>query len=148
MTDSLGSPMILTNGKPEHGDLGFDDNGDEVYAMLTWEVISYFRLRDGAHFNLTISDDNNPIGYGHLSCRNSNRPGWCYFSSYEKARIGAARISATASMVEHWGFHRSSADNYGSQPKGTSSRSGSSFLYTSDWYSRGEANDYMTTCEK
>jgi len=143
----LTNPLLLTN-EAEHGDFGFDDNGDEVYVMQLWDVIYYYRLKDGQRVDLSVSNEGNTIGWGHLTCRNSQRPGWCYFSSSKASRVGAVKISATESVMEFWGFHRSNYDNYDTQPKGTASRSGDKYLFISDWYGRGETNDYMFTCQK
>lgn len=139
------NPLPL--GSPAHGDFGVDDNGDEIYAMIHWDHIYYYRLHDGAYVELSISDNSNPIGHGHLSCRNSARPGWCYFSAYHERRLGAVKMSATNSEVEFWGFHRSNSLEYAATPKASSSRLGDKIIFTSQWYGRGETVDYTMDCQ-
>lgn len=130
-------------GSPGHGDFGFDVSGDEVYVMIRWDVIWYVRLRDGHRVELSISDSDNPIGHGHISCRNLDRPGWCYFSAEKDSRLGAVRISESESAVEHWGFHRSSINSYAAQPKASVSRSGKQLIYSSDWFGGEDLADYV-----
>lgn len=138
---SLGFQRYL--GTPSHGDFGYDDQGNEVYAMIRYRKISYTRLSDGAFFELGVSDENSPIGHGHLSCRNSLRPGWCYFSSLEGPWMGAVLLSQEARKIEHWGYHRSNTYFYQSSPKAVPSRSGDQLLFTSNWNGFGEINDYI-----
>jgi len=129
-------------GSRRHGDFGIDDQGRDVYAMIRHSYIFYVRLVDGERFILPISDDDNPIGSGHLSCRNLNRPGWCYYSAYKDTRLGSVKISDSDSTVQEWGFHRSSSDEYVSQPHVTPSPSGTKILFASDWYGRDEISSY------
>ena len=156
MTD----PVKLTDDRA-HGDFGIDADGDEVYVMIDWEYVFYVRLEDGARVNLQVTKDGGAsAGHGHLSCRNLDRPGWCYISSYDQGRAGAVRIGIANpepvgetyggrslyegfSEYQPWGYHRSSLDGYASTPKGTASPSGTSMIITSDWYGRGEINDYV-----
>lgn len=142
----------------EHGDLGFDENGDDVYVMIAWDYIYYIRIKDGRQVNLGISDNKNTIGFGHISCRATQRPGWCYFSANDEHRLGAVRIAQDgntpytdtrdrtvypgASQVEIWGYHRTSAATYDAQAKASVSPSGRRLVYTSDWYGNGEINSY------
>lgn len=130
-------------GTPSHGDFGYDDQGNEVYAMIRYRKISYTRLSDGAFFELGVSDENSPIGHGHLSCRNSLRPGWCYFSSLEGSWMGSVLLSQEERKIEHWGYHRSNTYFYQSSPKAVPSRTGDQLLFTSNWKGFGEINDYI-----
>ncbi len=156
---NLQNGTIITEHR-SHGDIGVDVNGDDVLVMISWDYISYVRLNDGKRVNLAVSNNVAPIaGHGHISCRNINRPGWCYFSSYDSSRVGAVKIGMAAGeptytdndglnvveglgVVEHWGFHRSSFSEYNSQPRASASPSGQKLVITSDWYGRGEINDY------
>ncbi len=156
---NLQNGTIITEHR-SHGDIGVDVNGDDVLVMISWDYISYVRLNDGKRVNLAVSNNVAPIaGHGHISCRNINRPGWCYFSSYDSSRVGAVKIGMAAGeptytdndglnvveglgVVEHWGFHRSSFSEYNSQPRASASPSGQKLVMTSDWYGRGEINDY------
>jgi len=156
---TFNEPYVLTTER-NHGDFGKDSNGDEVYVMIGGEVISYVRLRDGLRINLGVAGPESVfIGYGHVSCRNIHRPGWCYFSSERNGTVGAVQIGQQKnagilpidngtvplglSVLEHWGFHRSTSASYEAQPKVVASPSGRQILYTSDWLGIGEINDYV-----
>jgi len=63
-----------------HGDLGVDQNGDEVYVQFEFGAdngIWIYRLKDG--YNIRLLPDK--YNGGHVSCRNYNRKGWCYVST-------------------------------------------------------------------
>lgn len=114
-----------------HGDLGVDENGDDVYVMIAWDKISYVRLKDGKRVSLSITDR---AGDGHVSCRAYKRPGWCYFSSKDQfQRLAAVKISEHDSVVEVWGFSKATSSSYLTQPKVSVSPSGTKLVYTSDW---------------
>lgn len=141
------SNRFVLADETEHGDFGVDENGDEVYAMLRWDIIFYVRLKDGSRVDMTVSSSGNSIGNGHISCRNAvGRPGWCYVTSYNKSRIMAIKISENAPAAELWGYHRSGIENYYSTPKGSASRNGDKIIFTSHWYNQGEINDYLMEC--
>lgn len=154
----FGSRHKLTDDR-NHGDFGMDANGDDVYVMISWDVMSYIRIRDGARVTLGFSSSSNGVGHGHVSCRNIDRPGWCYFSA-GRYRVGAVRLGIADSNPigshyggqplyrgvaewEPWGYHRSSWSNYSVQPKASASWSGTKVIITSDWYGKGEVNDYV-----
>lgn len=130
-------------GEPNHGDLGFDDQGNEVYVMVGKETVRYVRLDNGVQYVLPIGNSSTPIGYGHISCRNRFRPGWCYFSSSETNWLGAVKISETDSAVEHWGYHRSTGSSYSAIAKASVDRFGTQLIFSSDWFGRSEINDYI-----
>ncbi len=155
---TFGQQYKLTDDR-HHGDFGTDENGDDVYVMISWDVMSYIRIRDGARVTLGASNKNNGIGHGHVSCRNIDRPGWCYFSA-GRYRIGSIRLGISdpkptgthyngqpryrgVAQWEPWGYHRSSWRDYAVQPKASVSWSGTKMIVTSDWYGKGEVNDYV-----
>jgi len=155
---------ILTD-KRHHGDMGVDNNGDDVYVMINWDYISYIRLKDGARVRLGVSNATSVLaGHGHISCRATQRPGWCYVSSYEESRVGAFRLGIEnetpigttfnglplfqgVAEFELWGYHRSSGSSYDVQAKASVSPSGRKIVVTSDIYGRGEINDYVLAIE-
>lgn len=154
------NPFKLTDDR-HHGDMGVDDNGDDVFVMISWDYISYIRLSDGALVRLGVTDPKGPIaGHGHISCRAHQRPGWCYLTSNEEGHVGSVKIGIAennpigstynglpifqgVSEFELWGFHRSSGSSYDAQAKGSVSPSGTKVVITSDFYGRGEINDYV-----
>jgi len=142
-----------------HGDLGIDVNGDDVFVMIGEYQVSYIRLYDGLKVNLPVSDADNPIGQGHVSCRNIFRPGWCYISTYLGTRVAAIRIAWDGSGDEYidydgqparlgvsefepWGFHRSTSTSYAALAKASASPSGTRVIFSSDWYGRGNISAY------
>ena len=158
----------------EHGDVGVDLNGDDIYAMIGWEHLMILRVSDGhksvvtpfgPHDLVRFADDGFLLGYGHLSCRNVLRPGWCYFSSSNTKILGAfaiARESGNKAKVnlfgevynhgirafEYWGKHNSSETTYDAQTKISVSPSGNKIIVTSDWNNQHEINDYLIEIRK
>jgi len=159
---NLKHPKLLTTNV-NHGDLGIDDLGNDVFVMINWRHIYYYRLSDGVRVTL---DDRKlgDIGGGHISCRSIKRPGWCYFSttSQNKPYIGAVKIGVPSeneskiindhfgeksrqgyTQYEHWGFTRTSVtDEYIRQAKATVSQTGLKVLYISDWYGQEQPSVY------
>jgi len=133
----------LALGRPAHGDFGSDQSGNEVYVMIDSDRFYYFNLESGIEEVVQLHPENYPIGHGHLSCRNTFRPGWCYFSSNSSGRVGAIRIDPNKPEVEAWGYHYSSAASYSRLPKATVNRSGTQVLVTSDWFGQGHTSDYI-----
>jgi len=136
----------LTIGS-NHGDFAYDENGDDVYVMVAWDYYYYLRLRDGVLTNLGFT---NRAGDGHVSCRAYDRPGWCYFSSRDShQRLGAFKIGSLnereteaqqgvlryrgISVVELWGFSKSSHSTYENQAKVSVSPSGKKMIFSSNW---------------
>ena len=156
----LGSPMILLDGKSEHGDFAVNADGDEVYVMLGASDIWYLRLADGLTVSLGKKGRLDALGYGHLSCRAVQRPGWCYLSLAGHKLLGAIRLGtpkptdsvdrlprqpsgADNVIVEIWGYHRSSEKNYTAQAKASVSPSGRTIIFTSDWNGQHPVDDYI-----
>ena len=161
---NLDTPVLLST-YVEHGDLGVDEQGDDVYVMIGREYLTYVRLHDGQKVIIELGGllgkwrSWNP-GFGHVSCRNIHRPGWCYISTKKRKVVGAVRIgypqpefrSANAECesvirgyraLELWGFHHSTDENYNAQAKASVSPSGTKIIVTSDWGGKGEINDYV-----
>ncbi len=156
----LGSPMILLDGKSEHGDFAVNADGDEVYVMLDKSDIRYLRLADGLAVSLGKKGRLAALGFGHISCRAVQRPGWCYFSTSEHKLLGAIRLGtpkptgfptrltrqpsgADGVIVEIWGYHRSSEKDYADYAKASVSPSGRSILFTSNWNGEHLDDDYI-----
>lgn len=164
----LENPTLLST-YVEHGDLGVDNDGQDVYVMIGREYLTYLRLHDGQKFRIELGGllgkwrSWNP-GFGHVSCRNIHRPGWCYVSTKNRKMVGAVRIGyprpefrSTNSQgesvirgyraLEIWGYHHSSEDSYHAQAKASVSPSGTKIIVTSDWLGKGEINDYVIALE-
>ena len=129
----LTKSKVLTNDR-NHGDLGIDKNGEDVFVMINRVRLSYIVISTGERVELGIANRSNPVGHGHVSCRNIHRPGWCFLSSYDGA-FGAFRLddSDGSDAFEQWGHHYSSSNSYDAQPKASASPSGRQAIFTTDW---------------
>lgn len=158
--ESLEHPEVLLRDAIPHGDLGVDDEGADVFVMIDWSVYRYVRIEDGRQVTLDIAGGSDAIGYGHVSCRNIDRPGWCYVSNYGGGGIGAIRVGERQGRLaqllgrlpghapgygayERWGHHASSLTDYRSQPKVSASPSGQRIVFTSDMDGELPASDFV-----
>src|SRR5690606_20068098 len=72
------------SNRTEHGDLGYDQQGNEVFVAydgVSGYSLSYIRLDNGAKqglFPFTGNAGDRGLWGGHISCRNIDRPGWAY----------------------------------------------------------------------
>jgi len=108
-----------------HGDLGFDTDGNEVFVQFIGSVGVYsFNLDNPAELGKELL--HSPYGGGHISCRNTKRPGWCYITTVgtNYKRVFALKLDGTGDEnVQNFsqshinaGFH----DTYGGPtPDGT-----------------------------
>lgn len=127
-----------------HGDLGYDQSGNEVFVSFSEGLypnatVHARRLDTGT---TTILIPNSPgFRSGHVSCRNTSRPGWCYLSNYgtDTNQIGydevfAIKIQSGTPVVQRFGhsFHTGGIE-YEAQPHGVPNRDGSKILFASDW---------------
>ena len=77
-----------------HGDMGLAQNGYEVYVQYEFGAergVWVYRLSDGFRHRLLPDKYNG----GHVSCRNYQRPGWCYLSTKQETHreVFALRIN-------------------------------------------------------
>lgn len=120
-----------------HGDLGYDTNGHEVFVQFISGLGVYsFNLDNPQELGKELL--HSPYGGGHISCRNTERKGWCYITANTDSNgnglkdIFALKIDGTGDEnVEHFsqshintGFH----DTYG----GTSP-DGTKVIFNSHW---------------
>lgn len=156
---NLQNPLLLTMDR-NHGDLGIDANGRDVFVMLDWYRVSYIDLESNERIRLSIANKTRFPGHGHISCRNIQRPGWCFLSGDETGALGAFYLRKNESILgkarsilldgavsgvgvyEPWGFHYSKADSYQTQPQVSASPSGRQLIFTSDW-GQGGTVDYV-----
>ena len=126
----------------EHGDSGYTAAGEEAwvsYSPSKQRTIGAYPLAGGPP--ITVIDADPGTWGGHVSCRNLQRPGWCYISDdgasarwwrgYDQvwaqqiAPDGVAQVFAH----EHHGFDTA----YYRQPHAVPSRDGVRVLWASDW---------------
>ncbi len=116
-----------------HGDLGIDSSGNEIYMQYEYGDdigIWMYQLRDGSRSQLLPDKYNG----GHISCRNYERPGWCYISttSEEYREVVAVQLDAsgpTDRIVNRFAQTHTSGHNSfgGASPDGTR------VIFSSDW---------------
>ncbi|WP_188464314.1 T9SS type A sorting domain-containing protein [Bizionia arctica] len=128
-----------------HGDLGIDTNGDDVFVTFADN-----EMRDNDYYmkSIRLSDVNvTPMfhytqGYGiwngHVSTRNNNRPGWAYVSEGCCETIGFKEIFAIkldgSDTIERFGIHHTDEDaGYGHQAHAVPNRDGSKVMFASNW---------------
>jgi len=147
-----------------HSDLGIDSNGDEVLVMGIYdpdtntEFIKKYRLEDGAV--TTLLELSLFFDY-HISCRNEQRPGWSFISTFDyvarlsdeadnpaldwlpfEDEVFALKMDGSES-VERYAHHHSrrySPSTYDSdhsvyfaEPHATVSRQANRILFGSNW---------------
>jgi hypothetical protein len=123
-----------------HGDLGYDTAGDEVYVQFFGTgMFTAYRLRDG--YSYAVLDRSHSFDSGHISCRNVQRPGWCYFSVFNTGDLFAIKLDGSQT-VERFAHHRSSVGSYDAQPQAVPSMDGAKVMFASDW-GGSEINSYV-----
>jgi len=76
------------NAIPLHGDIGYDVDGHEVFVQYMLGVGIYMYNLENPNNLGTAVIKSSYLGRGHISCRNSRRPGWCYVSPYDRYKYG------------------------------------------------------------
>ncbi|WP_055444750.1 T9SS type A sorting domain-containing protein [Lacinutrix himadriensis] len=142
---------IHVNSHTEHADLGVDANGNEVIVSYNgpegWNEGSYVysaRLDGGGVTNLFEYPGG--IWGGHISCRNTDRPGWAYVSeqcctSHDVAsrEIFAIKLDDSG-IVERYTKHHNNVDpGYMHSAMAVPNRNGTKILFASNW----ENNEIM-----
>ena len=112
--------------KGQHGDVGYDAAGNEVYAQMC--PMQMARLDNGQITSLGANL------CGHLSTRNYQRPGWASMTdgSSSNGEVLAVKLDGSKT-VERFAHGRTSAANYDAQAKGVFSPDGSKVMWNSDW---------------
>lgn len=152
---------VISDTNVEHGDLGLDYAVRDVYVMINQSNLYFIDLDTGATTLLQVGGGSENLGFGHVSCRNIQRIGWCYVSTHGSGSIGAFRVGINSLNIaatiakffgrgnvglgayENWGFHNSTASDYQSQPKAAVSPSGRQIVFTSDWQGSTVASDFI-----
>ena len=122
----------------EHGDLGYDAEGNEVFVQVC--PFQYGRLDNGAVKSFHTKS------CGHMSLRNYKRPGWCY-TSVNESYIMAIKLDDSG-LVERFTNHRSSGSPYNAEPHAVPSPDGKRIMFASDWKKSGENNSYVVYLEE
>lgn len=128
-----------------HADLGVDAEGNEVYVAfgdLKTRPNSYYlkmvRLSDGLVTPLFHYTPDNGVWNGHISCRNTNRPGWAYVSEGCCETIGKKEIFAikldSSNTIERFGLHHATYNQkYEQEAHAVPNRDGTKVMFASSW---------------
>lgn len=111
----------------EHGDIGFDTAGNEVWVAVISPGIATWRLDTGKKTNQFPSDDG-----GHVSCRNTGLPGWCYISSDANNDVFALKLDGSQT-VRQFAHHHSDRNNYLHEAQAVPNPDGSKVMFASIW---------------
>ncbi|MEE9438718.1 MAG: hypothetical protein V3V14_06930 [Saprospiraceae bacterium] len=120
-----------------HGDLGYAIDGDEVLVQFYGQYGNgklYMHKLDGSGSTLLTTETDFGVA-GHVSCRNTNRPGWAYVTHSLPAQSGqivAVKLD-NSGLVEHYGHHFSSATSYAQAAMAVSSPNGDKICFKSDF---------------
>lgn len=136
--------QLSTNG--QHGDCGFDAFGNEVYVQADYDEypgvsLSSFRLDTGAHTAQLLEGGNNtPWQAAHVSCRNYQRPGWCYISTQSQQanlatnskEVLAVKLDGSQT-VERFGWTHNHHWDYESEAHPVPNPDGTKIMFASNW---------------
>ena len=83
-----------------HGDIGYDMKGNEVYVEFLGGVpMHVFELAHPEKLGYAVLKS--PYGGGHVSCRNTKRPGWCTITTQQEGynEIYSLKLDGTDSEI-------------------------------------------------
>ena len=138
--------FVSVVGQGGHGDLGIDADGNEVWIVVGPDnTLEMYRLADG-RFNVLVRFASK-FG-GHVSCRNYQRPGWCYFSSHVGTTkiVGGVRLRPNQTTMIPFAHSRSdeSDDSYEPEAHAVVSPDGAKMIFKSNWEMLGgEVSSYV-----
>jgi hypothetical protein len=117
-----------------HGDMGYDIDGNEIFIQFISGLGVY-------QFSLDNPKDNgkrvlNLYGGGHISCRNTERTGWCYITTHGKnySNIFALKLDGSDNETVQ-NFSQSHMISDADKIYGGPSPDGTKVIFNSDWES-------------
>ncbi|GGG58486.1 hypothetical protein GCM10010976_31600 [Bizionia arctica] len=128
-----------------HSDLGVDTEGNEVHVSFGDDserdkhyYLMMVRLSDGLKTPIFTYTKAYGVWHGHISCRNTNRPGWAYVSEGCCKTIGEKEVFAIkldgSNTIEKFGLHHATyKDNYKQQAQAVPNRDGTKVMFASSW---------------
>ncbi|MCK5831658.1 MAG: hypothetical protein KAH20_15290 [Methylococcales bacterium] len=98
-----------------HGDIGIDENGDEIYVQLERGGAGIFGYILKNQIRKQLLDSNH--GGGHVSCRNYKHLGWCYISTNEKnyRDVFSVRLDGSKEVKRYAQVHQRGSDSHNGQ---------------------------------
>ncbi|MFL0353692.1 hypothetical protein [Xanthomarina sp. GH4-25] len=133
------------NNYTTHSDLGIDTEGNEVYVAFGDKTtrpnhfyMKMVRLSDGLVTPLFKYTEATGVWGGHISCRNTKRPGWAYVSEGCCETIGKKELFAikldSSNTIERFGEHHATYhDSYEEQAQAVVNRDGTKMIFASSW---------------
>lgn len=134
----------LVNGQSSHADMGYSTAGDEVLVTAAngRPAVVSVRLSDGVQREELSSA--HMTWFNHISCRNNDRPGWCYISSYDEGngqymirQLFALKLNGTGTVQRFapaiFADTGDSEEDYARSPMAVPNRDGTLILFASDW---------------
>ncbi len=118
-----------------HGDLGYAVDGDEVYVQFQAGQAGVYMQKLNGTGETLVNSNPNFTASGHVSCRNTNRPGWAYVTIPAQnlsGQIVAIKLD-NSNTVEHFGHHFSSNTSYDQSPMAVASPNGDKICFKSDF---------------
>jgi len=116
-----------------HGDIGYDTEGNEVFVQFISGVGVYsFNLDKPVELGIELL--HSPYGGGHISCRNTKRPGWCYVTTVgtKYKRIFALKLDGTGDEnIENFSQSHINTDYHNTY--GGASQDGTKVIFNSHW---------------
>ena len=137
---------FLLVDKTGHGDIGINQNGEQVLVQFIFsgeQGIWSYNLKTKESIKLLPSKYNG----GHVSCRNVQRPGWCYVNTSQERykEVFSLKLDDGSGTVERFAQTHVSINNRGCTQVNVSP-DGTRVLFSSDW-SLGFADDYAYDLE-
>ena len=133
------------NDYTTHSDLGINSDGDDIFIAFGDPItrpkdyyMKMVRLSDGLvtpFFHYTKSQG---IWGGHISCRNTDRPGWAYVSDAVTTTVAQKEIFAIkldgSDQIERFAiYHSDYIKGYGHQAHAVPNRNGTKVMFASNW---------------
>ncbi|HLV14698.1 MAG TPA: T9SS type A sorting domain-containing protein, partial [Xanthomarina sp.] len=134
------------NNYTTHADIGTNAEGEDVYVAFgdpTTRNNDYYlksvRLRDGMVTPLFHYTQGTGVWGGHISTRNTDRPGWAYVTEgCCSSTVGYKEVFAIkldgSDLIERYALHHTDESRgYRHQAHGVPNRDGSVVMFASNW---------------
>jgi len=123
----------------QHGDICYDQNGNEMYVQLLWggRGIFGFILNNSPQYQEPIKLLDSNYGGGHVSCRNYKRKGWAYVSTKQDGYRDVFALKLDGSKK----VQRFAKTHTGSYSMAVPSPDGTRVLFRSDFSNLDYAKD-------